>query len=173
MLVLLRPQPVGERGAAGAAWPDDLSGRGRLAGFSPLEPRGQVGDVNRVEADGRAEADDAEHAAFDQPLDGARVHVEQVGGLARGQQRRSRCRHGRLGARIRRLRQGATRDDTAAPIWFRLFRARALPFAMLRIGLEQREREASPGLDAELETSVPQAPQQRVQALLDALKRRR
>lgn len=39
--------------------------------------------------------------------------------------------------------------------------------------IEIAEREASPGLDAELETSVPQAPQQRVQALLDALKHRR
>jgi uncharacterized protein len=37
--------------------------------------------------------------------------------------------------------------------------------------IEIAERVASPGLDAELETSVPQAPQQRVQALLDALKR--
>jgi transcriptional regulator with XRE-family HTH domain len=39
--------------------------------------------------------------------------------------------------------------------------------------IEIAEREASPALDAELETSVPQAPQQRVQALLDELKRRR
>jgi transcriptional regulator with XRE-family HTH domain len=41
----------------------------------------------------------------------------------------------------------------------------------LRIEIAQRE--ATPALDAELETSVPQAPQQRVQALLDELKRRR
>jgi len=39
--------------------------------------------------------------------------------------------------------------------------------------VEIAEREATPGLDAELETSVPQAPQQRVQALLDKLNRRR
>jgi transcriptional regulator with XRE-family HTH domain len=39
--------------------------------------------------------------------------------------------------------------------------------------IEIAEREASPALDAELETSVPQAPQQRVQALLDELERRR
>jgi uncharacterized protein len=41
----------------------------------------------------------------------------------------------------------------------------------LRIEIAQRE--ANPALDAELETSVPQAPQQRVQALLDELERRR
>ena len=39
--------------------------------------------------------------------------------------------------------------------------------------VEIAEREATPVLDAELETSVPQAPQQRVQALLDKLNRRR
>lgn len=39
--------------------------------------------------------------------------------------------------------------------------------------VEIEEREATPGLDAELEKSVPQAPQQRVQALLDELDRRR
>jgi transcriptional regulator with XRE-family HTH domain len=39
--------------------------------------------------------------------------------------------------------------------------------------IEIAERESSPRLDAELETSVPQAPQQRVQALLDELDRRR
>jgi uncharacterized protein len=35
------------------------------------------------------------------------------------------------------------------------------------------ERPSTPELDAELETSVPQAPQQRVQALLDKLGRER
>ena len=35
------------------------------------------------------------------------------------------------------------------------------------------ERASTPALDAELERSVPQAPQQRVQALLDELERRR
>jgi hypothetical protein len=50
-------------------------------------PRGQVCDVGRVEANGGIEADGAELAAFNQSLDGARVHVEQVGSLARGQQR--------------------------------------------------------------------------------------
>jgi hypothetical protein len=39
--------------------------------------------------------------------------------------------------------------------------------------IEIRERAATPELDAELERSVPQAPQQRVQALLDELGRRR
>jgi uncharacterized protein len=39
--------------------------------------------------------------------------------------------------------------------------------------IEIAERQVSPALDAELEASVPQAPQQRVQALLDELKRRR
>ncbi len=39
--------------------------------------------------------------------------------------------------------------------------------------VEIAEREATPALDAELETSVPQAPQQRVQTLLDKLDRRR
>jgi uncharacterized protein len=39
--------------------------------------------------------------------------------------------------------------------------------------IEIADQEADPALDAELETSVPQAPQQRVQALLDELKRRR
>jgi len=39
--------------------------------------------------------------------------------------------------------------------------------------VEIAEREATPVLDAELETSVPQAPQQRVQALLEQLERRR
>jgi transcriptional regulator with XRE-family HTH domain len=39
--------------------------------------------------------------------------------------------------------------------------------------VEIAEREATPALDAELETSVPQAPQQRVQALLEQLERRR
>ena len=38
---------------------------------------------------------------------------------------------------------------------------------MLRI--EIAEREETPALDAELETSLPQAPQQRVQTLLDGL----
>jgi transcriptional regulator with XRE-family HTH domain len=35
------------------------------------------------------------------------------------------------------------------------------------------ERTSTPELDAELETSVPQAPQQRVQALLEQLERER
>ena len=35
------------------------------------------------------------------------------------------------------------------------------------------ERASTPELDAELERSVPQAPQQRIQALLDELERRR
>jgi len=35
--------------------------------------------------------------------------------------------------------------------------------------VEIGEREETPALDAELETSLPQAPQQRVQALLDRL----
>lgn len=39
--------------------------------------------------------------------------------------------------------------------------------------VEIAEREATPELDAELETSVSEAPQQRVQALLDKLDRRR
>jgi hypothetical protein len=39
--------------------------------------------------------------------------------------------------------------------------------------IEIAEREATPALDAELERSVPQAPQQRIQALLDELGRRR
>jgi transcriptional regulator with XRE-family HTH domain len=39
--------------------------------------------------------------------------------------------------------------------------------------IEIAEREPTPALDAELERSVPQAPQQRVQALLDELERRR
>jgi uncharacterized protein len=39
--------------------------------------------------------------------------------------------------------------------------------------VEIAERGATPGLDEELETSVPQAPQQRVQALLDELDRGR
>lgn len=39
--------------------------------------------------------------------------------------------------------------------------------------VEIAEREATPELDAELEASVPQAAQQRVQALLDTLDRSR
>lgn len=39
--------------------------------------------------------------------------------------------------------------------------------------VEIAEREATPALDAELETSVPQAPQQRVQTLLEKLHRTR
>jgi transcriptional regulator with XRE-family HTH domain len=39
--------------------------------------------------------------------------------------------------------------------------------------IEIAEREATPALDAELERSVPQAPQQRIQALLDELGRHR
>ena len=39
--------------------------------------------------------------------------------------------------------------------------------------VEITAREATPELDAELERSVPQAPQQRVQALLEELERRR
>jgi hypothetical protein len=39
--------------------------------------------------------------------------------------------------------------------------------------MEIADREATPKLDAELETSVPMAPQQRVQALLDKLERGR
>jgi transcriptional regulator with XRE-family HTH domain len=38
--------------------------------------------------------------------------------------------------------------------------------------VEVAEREATPALDAELERSVPQAPQQRVQAMLEELGRR-
>jgi transcriptional regulator with XRE-family HTH domain len=39
--------------------------------------------------------------------------------------------------------------------------------------VEVGEHQANPALDSELETSVAQAPQQRVQALLDKLERRR
>jgi hypothetical protein len=39
--------------------------------------------------------------------------------------------------------------------------------------VEIAERELTPELDVELEASVPMAPQQRVQALLDKLERRR
>jgi hypothetical protein len=37
------------------------------------------------------------------------------------------------------------------------------------LGIEIADREDTPRLDAELEASLPQAPQQRVQALLDTL----
>jgi transcriptional regulator with XRE-family HTH domain len=43
----------------------------------------------------------------------------------------------------------------------------------LALKVEIAEREATPELDAELEKSVPEAPQQRVQALLEELDRRR
>jgi uncharacterized protein len=39
-----------------------------------------------------------------------------------------------------------------------------------RLRLEIAEREEMPALDAELDASLPQAPQQRVQALLDRLR---
>jgi transcriptional regulator with XRE-family HTH domain len=39
--------------------------------------------------------------------------------------------------------------------------------------MEIADRKTTPKLDAELEASVPMAPQQRVQALLDKLERRR
>ena len=84
-----------------------------------------------------------------------------------------------------RLRAGLTQSDLAA----RLGRERAQvarweigaqepSFANLRSVIEAcgfafrveiAEREETPELDAELQESVPQAPQQRVQALLDRL----
>jgi transcriptional regulator with XRE-family HTH domain len=88
-----------------------------------------------------------------------------------------------------RLKAGLTQADLAE----RLGRERAQvarweiggqepSFANLRAAVEAcgfalrveiAEREATPALDAELGTSVPQAPQQRVQALLEELERRR
>src|SRR3954447_14525991 len=88
-----------------------------------------------------------------------------------------------------RLKAGLTQSELAA----RLGRERAQiarweiggqepSFANLRAAVEAcgfalrveiAEREATPALDAELERSVPQAPQQRVQALLEELGRRR
>jgi hypothetical protein len=47
----------------------------------PLDPSGQVGDVGGVEANGRAQVDGAEPAPLDESLEGARVHVEEVGSL--------------------------------------------------------------------------------------------
>jgi hypothetical protein len=49
-----------------------------------LEPRHEVVDVSRIEAHGGAEMDGLELAAFDEPLDRARVDVENVRGFARG-----------------------------------------------------------------------------------------
>jgi len=88
-----------------------------------------------------------------------------------------------------RLKAGLTQAELAA----RLGRERAQvarweisgqepSFANLRsaveacgfvLRIEIAEREATPALDAELERSVPQAPQQRIQALLDELGRRK
>jgi uncharacterized protein len=88
-----------------------------------------------------------------------------------------------------RLKAGLTQSELAA----RLGRERAQvarweiggqepSFANLRsaveacgfvLRIEIAERASTPALDAELERSVPQAPQQRVQALLDELERRR
>ena len=88
-----------------------------------------------------------------------------------------------------RLKAGLTQTELAA----RLGRERAQvarweiggqepSFANLRavveacgfaLQVEIAERQPTPALDAELQTSVPQAPQQRVQALLDELEGRR
>jgi transcriptional regulator with XRE-family HTH domain len=88
-----------------------------------------------------------------------------------------------------RLKAGLTQSELAA----RLGRERAQvarweiggqepSFANLRSAVEAcgfalqiaiAERPSTPALDAELERSVPQAPQQRIQALLDELERRR
>ena len=41
-----------------------------------LEPRGQIGDVRWVEADGGAEVDGAQLAALDEALDGPRMDAK-------------------------------------------------------------------------------------------------
>jgi len=74
-----------------------------------------------------------------------------------------------LAGRLGRERAQVARWETGAqqPSFANLSAAvEACGFAL---AVEIREREPTPELDAELETSVPQAPQQRVQALLDEL----
>ncbi len=66
-----------------------------------------------------------------------------------------------------RLKAGLTQTELAERLGReRAQVARACGFS-LRI--EIAEREDTPAVDAELEASLPQAPQQRVQALLDRL----
>jgi hypothetical protein len=75
----------------GAARPDDV--RRRLSCYSLFEPRGQVGDVGRVESNGSAEVDGAELSTLDQALNRARVDVKEDRRLLRRQQRRRRRCH--------------------------------------------------------------------------------
>jgi len=67
----------------------------------------EVDDVGRVETNGRAEVDGAQFATLDQALDGPGMDVKQVGCFAGREQ-------GRSVACLARLRQDATRGDTAA-----------------------------------------------------------
>ena len=78
-----------------------------------------------------------------------------------------------LAARLGRERAQVARWETGGqePSFANLSAAvEACGFALK---VEITEREATPELDAELQASVPQAPQQRVQALLEKLDRRR
>jgi hypothetical protein len=106
-----------------------------VGAFSTLQSSGQSGKVHRIEADGGAKADGGELAAFDQPLHGARVYVEQPCCLSRRQQR--------LGGSLRvdMLRQSVTRSDSG---FYGLPRSRnpwAAPVAIVLMRLEPGEGE--------------------------------
>jgi hypothetical protein len=85
--------------------PDVVDCRGCVGGFSTLQPRCQSGHVEWIEPDRSAEVDDHELSAFDESLDGARVHMEQLRCLLGRQQWVNRM----LGADL--LRQRATWSD--------------------------------------------------------------
>jgi uncharacterized protein len=74
-----------------------------------------------------------------------------------------------LAARLGRERAQVARWETGGqePSFANL--SAAVDACGLSLKVEIAEREATSELDAELETSVPQAPQQRVQALLEKL----
>jgi hypothetical protein len=76
---------------------------------SALEPRRQVGDVPRVEANGGADVDGAQLAALDKTLDGPRMNAQK--------RRRLPCREKRGWRRLRlRTTGGDTRARLALPI---------------------------------------------------------
>ena len=77
-----------------------------------------------------------------------------------------------LAARLGRERAQVARWETGGqePSFANL--AAAVEACGFALEVAITERASTPELDAELETSVPQAPQQRVQALLETLERK-
>jgi hypothetical protein len=82
----LRSEPIPERDPDRATGLQAVELRSVATCARLLHAPCQVGEIARVEADGRAEVDRRQLTALDEALDGPRVNVQQPGRFTRRQQ---------------------------------------------------------------------------------------